>query len=96
LDPARREAALVALAVAQHAVVGLDQLRKRGFTARAIQQRAGCCRLHRIYRGVYSLVPRELLTRNGHYMAAVLACGPAPSSPTTQRPNCMACGSTPG
>lgn len=33
-------------------------------------------RLHRIYRGVYSLVPRELLTREGHWMAAVLACGP--------------------
>jgi hypothetical protein len=33
-------------------------------------------RLHRIYHTVYSIVPRELLTRRGHWMAAVLACGP--------------------
>jgi len=32
--------------------------------------------LHRIHHTVYSPVPRELLKRDGLYMAAVLACGP--------------------
>ena len=29
-----------------------------------------------MYRGVYGIVSRRLLTRHGHWMAAVLACGP--------------------
>jgi hypothetical protein len=69
-------AAVAALAARQHAVVGLDQLRALGLTARAIQKRTDNGRLHRIYHGVYALVPRKLLTVNGLYMAAVLACGP--------------------
>jgi len=64
------------LARTQHAVVNVAQLRQLGFTARSIQRRAASTRLHRIHHGVYSLVPRELLTREGHWMAAVLACGP--------------------
>jgi len=75
-DKAGLEAALASLGARQHAILGLDQLCELGFTARAIQKRAETGRLHRIYRGVYSLVPRELLTRDGLYMAAVLACGP--------------------
>lgn len=69
------EAALADLAAGQNAVLGLDQLRKLGFTAPAIRKRAAIERLHRIHRAVYALVPRELLTRDGLYMAAVLACG---------------------
>ena len=61
---------------AQHAVFGLDQLRELGLTASAVHKRAGVGRIHRIHRGVYSLVPKALLTREGLYMAAVLACGP--------------------
>jgi len=68
--------ALVALGQRQHAVFGLDQLRELGLTPRAVQKRAATGRLHRIHAGVYSLVPRELLKREGLYMAAVLACGP--------------------
>jgi predicted transcriptional regulator of viral defense system len=67
---------VAALAARQHAVIGLDQLRALGLTARAIQKRTDNGRLHRIYHGVYALVPRKLLTVNGLYMAAVLACGP--------------------
>ena len=48
----------------------LDSLHVR-FTA---ERAAG--RLHRIHHTVYSLVPKELLKRDGLYMAAVLACGP--------------------
>lgn len=60
------------LARVQHGVFGLHQV---GLTARAVQKRTQTGRLHRIHRGVYSLVPRELLKREGLYMAAVLACG---------------------
>jgi Transcriptional regulator, AbiEi antitoxin/Protein of unknown function (DUF559) len=67
---------LAALGASQHAVLGLDQLRNLGLSANAVRKRAASGRLHRIHRGVYSLVPRELLTERGHWMAAVLACGP--------------------
>ncbi len=45
-------------------------------TARAVQKRAAAGRLYRLHAGVYSIVPRHLLKREGLYMAAVLACGP--------------------
>jgi hypothetical protein len=70
------DAAIAALAARQHAVVSVEQLRTLGLTMAAIQWRADTGRLHRIYHGVYSLVPRSLLSRNGRHMAAVLACGP--------------------
>ncbi|HEY5431663.1 MAG TPA: type IV toxin-antitoxin system AbiEi family antitoxin domain-containing protein [Solirubrobacteraceae bacterium] len=64
-----------ALAARQHVVFGLDQVVALGLTAGAVHKRTRAGRLHRIHRGVYSLVPRELLTREGRFMAAVLACG---------------------
>lgn len=72
----RLDAAIAQLAAAQHIVMGLEQLRALGLSPRAIQDRARAGRLHRIYHAVYSLVPEELLTREGRRMAAVLACGP--------------------
>jgi predicted transcriptional regulator of viral defense system len=68
--------ALAELALGQHGVFGLDQLRELGLTDDAVHKRVATGRLHRIHHGVYSLVPRELLKREGLYMAAVLACGP--------------------
>jgi predicted transcriptional regulator of viral defense system len=70
------EAAVVELGRAQHAVFDLDQLKGVGLTDSAVRKRVARSRLHRIYLRVYSLVPKELLTRNGRLMAAVLACGP--------------------
>jgi very-short-patch-repair endonuclease/predicted transcriptional regulator of viral defense system len=67
---------IVALATEQHSVLELSQLVEIGFSPSGVQKRADAGRLHRIHSGVYSLVPRELLTREGHWMAAVLACGP--------------------
>ena len=67
---------IAALGARQHAVFGLDQLVELGLSPRAVQKRAQCGRLHRIYPAVYSLVPRELLTRKGHWMAGALAVGP--------------------
>jgi hypothetical protein len=43
--------------------------------APTVRARLAAGRLHRIHQTVYSLVPKELLTREGLYMAAVLACG---------------------
>jgi predicted transcriptional regulator of viral defense system len=76
LDQLPLDAAVAALANSQHAVFEVGQLRDVGLTARAVQKRAAAGRLHRVYRGVYSLVPVGLLSREGHWMAAVLACGP--------------------
>ena len=70
------EQALSELAVAQHGPFGLDQLRELGLTASAVRKRRRAGRLHRIHHAVYSLVPRELLTWEGLYMAAVIASGP--------------------
>ncbi len=66
------------VANAQHLVFSLAQVVQLGPTPRAAQMRAGISRLHRIHRihqAVYSLVPKERLTREGRWMAAVLACG---------------------
>jgi predicted transcriptional regulator of viral defense system len=71
----RREAAIAALADAQHGVVALAQLRALGVTASAARNRVADGRLHRVHRGVYA-VGRARLTGSGRYMAAVLACGP--------------------
>ncbi len=66
---------IVRLAERQHGVVSLRQLQALGLGAGAIEHRIATGRLHRIHRGVYA-VGRPSLTRKGHWMAAVLACGP--------------------
>jgi predicted transcriptional regulator of viral defense system len=71
------DATIVAVAAVQHGVLGLWQLTALGLSARAIQHRCAAGRLHRIHRAVYAIVPRELLSRQGHWMAAVLVSGPA-------------------
>jgi hypothetical protein len=73
----RLDVALAALASRQHGVLVLNQLISLGLSARAVQHRATCGRLHRVHHGVYSLAPPELLGREGRWMAAVLAVGPA-------------------
>jgi len=55
--------------------VAREQLMALGFTKRAIEHRTRTGRLHPIARGVYS-VGRRHLSREGRWMAAVLACGP--------------------
>ncbi len=70
------DVSISALALEQHAVVGLEQLNSLGMSAAAARKRAIAGRLHRVHQGVYSLVPSGLLTREGLWFAAVLACGP--------------------
>jgi hypothetical protein len=66
---------IAALAERQHGVVALHQLQLLGLSKSAVSRRARRGRLHRIHRGVYA-VGYPKLTGHGHWMAAVLACGP--------------------
>src|SRR5918995_2525756 len=63
------------LAEAQHGVASRAQLLGLGLSPDAIKHRFATGRLHPIWRGVYA-VGRPQLTRNGHWAAAVLSCGP--------------------
>jgi very-short-patch-repair endonuclease len=63
------------LAERQHGVVTRAQLLELGFDRGAIAHRINLGRLRQIHRGVYTIGHR-LLTQDGRWMAAVLACGP--------------------
>lgn len=63
-----------ALTQRQHGVVARRQLLALGYTSRAIEHRLKTGRLHPVRRGVYA-VGREEFSREGEWMAAVLACG---------------------
>jgi very-short-patch-repair endonuclease len=71
----RVEEALAELVAEQHVVFRLEQLVAQGLSRRAVYQRAERSRLHRVHQAVYSLVPPQNLSRDGRYMAAVLAGG---------------------
>src|SRR3954470_18232656 len=66
--------AVAELARRQHAVVSRVQLAALGLSVREIEGRLKRGRLHPLHRGVYA-VGHLALTRNGRFMAAVLACG---------------------
>jgi very-short-patch-repair endonuclease len=62
------------IAARQHGVVSFQQLIGTGLDPSGICRRVGAGRLYRIHRGVYAVGHRNL-TRQGWWMAAVLACG---------------------
>ena len=62
------------LAIRQHGVITLAQLVELGLSASAVRSRVAAGRLHRVHTGVFA-VGHAPLTRDGHQMAAVLACG---------------------
>ncbi len=64
------------LARRQHGVVGRWQLIEDGWTEEEVKWRLRTGRLHRVHAGVYSLGPPQLLSRQGRWMASVLASGP--------------------
>src|SRR5215213_7516217 len=66
--------AVADLARRQHGVVSRVQLVVLGLSVREIEGRLKRGRLHQLHRGVYA-VGHLALTRNGRFMAAVLACG---------------------
>jgi very-short-patch-repair endonuclease len=59
----------------QHGVVARSQLLRLGLGSRSIEHRIAKGRLHPLWRGVYA-VGRSEVSQKGHWMAAVLACGP--------------------
>jgi predicted transcriptional regulator of viral defense system len=71
----RRDAPIARLAERQHGVVARRQLVELGLGRGAIESRLAAGRLHLLHRGVYA-VGHCALTRNGRWMAAVLAGGP--------------------
>ncbi len=66
---------IAAFADRQHGVADYRQLGRLGLGPGAIQHRAQTGRLHRLHIGVYA-VGRRKVPRKGHWLAAVLACGP--------------------
>jgi Transcriptional regulator, AbiEi antitoxin/Protein of unknown function (DUF559) len=71
----RRGRAIKELASRQHGVVALRQLRALGLSASGARKWVTTGRLHRVHREVYA-VGHSALKREGHFMAAVLSCGP--------------------
>lgn len=69
------DAAIWALVRRQHGAIARRQLLELGLGPRRIERRIASGRLHPVWRGVYA-VGRPLLDQRGHWMAAVLACGP--------------------
>ena len=62
-------------AIRVHGVFSLYELAALGVPERTVQWKAQAGLLHRLYPGVYSIVPRNLLSQLGRFRAAVLACG---------------------
>jgi hypothetical protein len=74
LSSTSQDQAIADVAGGQHGNVTYAQLLALGLTERQIAYRIAIGRLHRVYRGVYS-VGRPPKTAHEHAMAAVLACG---------------------
>lgn len=72
LDPP--EAGIAHIAARQHGVITHRQLLEVGLSRAAISRRVSKGRLHRLHRGVYAVGHRGV-SREGRWMAAVLACG---------------------
>ena len=62
------------MAAAQHGIVTHEQLVRAGLTAKRVASWLRGGRLIRVHRGVYA-VGHRVLTQQGRWMAAVLACG---------------------
>jgi hypothetical protein len=65
---------LAAAGAAQHGVVARWQLLRRGLTPKQVRHLVDSRHLLPLYRGVYAIGHRKI-TREGRWMAAVLACG---------------------
>jgi very-short-patch-repair endonuclease len=67
--------AISRLAAAEWGVLSLDELLQCGLSRNAVMTRVKGGRLHPLYRGVYA-VGHTKLQLEGHFLAAVKACGP--------------------
>jgi hypothetical protein len=76
LEQTRRwDEEIAALAERQYGVVGREQLLELGLEVGAIGRRLRAGRLYQLHRGVYA-VGHRVLSREAHWLAGVLACGP--------------------
>jgi len=75
VNKSQSDRAIGALAERQHGVVSRAQLLELGLGRRAVDYRLERGWLLPVYRGVFTIGHR-LLSRDGRWMAAVLACGP--------------------
>jgi very-short-patch-repair endonuclease len=73
--PGRPGAGIAEVAARQHGVVSAIQLYALGLSRGKVSARARSGWLHSVHHGVYAVGHRRL-TREGRWMAAVLACGP--------------------
>jgi very-short-patch-repair endonuclease len=67
--------AVARLANRQHGIVVRHQLLEIGLSASAIKRWLAAGHLHQLHRGVYA-VGHALISQEGRWLAAVLACGP--------------------
>ena len=74
-SPRLGDAEIARLAGKQHGVVARRQLVALGLGERAVDHRIAIRRLHPVYTGVYA-VGHSVLSRDGRWLAAVLAAGP--------------------
>ena len=63
------------IAARQHGIVARPQLLAAGLDGSVIDRAVRAGRLHRVHRGVYAAVAPELLTEDGHLVAALLSAG---------------------
>jgi predicted transcriptional regulator of viral defense system len=66
--------AVVALASGQHGVLRRQDIHDRGISQSALSRHVMAGHLHQIHRGVYAVMPPNLLTRHARDLAAVFAC----------------------
>jgi very-short-patch-repair endonuclease len=71
----RKLGAVRVIAGEQHGVVARTQLLAAGADGSAIDRALRSGGLHRVHRGIYATVAPELLTEDGHLLAALLAAG---------------------
>jgi very-short-patch-repair endonuclease len=73
-ERAKIERTIAEIARRQHGVITLEQLLWAGLSRSGITRRVQAARLHRLHRGVYAVGHTDL-SRDGRWLAAVLACG---------------------
>jgi very-short-patch-repair endonuclease len=73
-ESASGDARVAVIASRQHGVVTFRQLVEAGIDKSAVARRVRQGRLHRLHHGVYA-VGHSAFSREGEFMAAVLACG---------------------
>ncbi len=76
LDKAELDRRIAVVLARRHGVITAAQLAQLGLGRKGVSARVRAHTLYRLYRGVYSVVHPNLLSRKGHWLAAVGACGP--------------------